>query len=182
MAMEPTGGTFTLQDANQILEYWRDFDLEGRRISLDKQCMEMREMKTTSMNGRKHLNELTKTFRSKAREEQLGMVTEVLKSYQEEIDALSRRAKYSESAFYALYKAIFEAPDPCTALDGLVGMIASSSTNQLEIERLRAELLQYDEEFQQLKNQDITIRPIKRVPRQDRGQGQGGGGSARTGN
>jgi len=123
--------------------------------------MEMREMKTTSMNGRKHLNELTKTFRSKAREEQLGMVTEVLKSYQEEIDALSRRAKYSESAFYALYKAIFEAPDPCTALDGLVSMIASSSTNQLEIERLRAELLQYDEEFQQLKNQDITIRRLE---------------------
>lgn len=159
--MDDSKGVFTLQDANQILEFWRDFDLDGRRVSLDKQCMEMREMKTTSMTGRKHLNELTKTFRSKTKEEQLGLITEVLKAYQEEIDQLSRRAKFSEAAFYALYKSIFEAPDPCTALDGLVNMLTSTSTNQLEIERLRGELLQYEKEFQQLKNQDITIRRLE---------------------
>ena len=161
MGDESGSAVFTLQDANQILEFWRDFDLESKRGPLDKQCVEMREMKTTSMNGRKHLNELTKTFRSKSRDEQLGMVTEVLKAYQEEIDQLGRRAKFSESAFYSLYKSIFEAPDPCRALDGLVGMLTSTSTNQLEIERLRSELAQYDQEFQQLKNQDITIRRLE---------------------
>lgn len=152
---------FTLQDANQILEYWRDFDLDGRRVSLDKQCLEMRELKTTSMTGRKRLNDLTKAFRARPQEQQLQGITEVLKAYQEEIDQLSRRAKFSEAAFYALYKSVFEAPDPCAALDGLVAMLAATSTHGLEIERLRAELVQYDEEFQQLKNQDITIRRLE---------------------
>lgn len=159
--MDESASVFTLSDANGILEFWRDFNLDGRREGLDKQCLEMREMKTASMNGRKHLNELTKTFRSRSKDEQLGMVTEVLKAYQEEIDQLSRRAKFSESSFYTLYKSIFEAPDPCKALDGLVHMLTSTSTNQLEIERLRSELLQYDQEFQQLKNQDITIRRLE---------------------
>lgn len=37
----------------------------------------------------------------------------------------------------------------------------SGSANQLEIEKLKTELHQYEEEFQQLKNQDITIRRLE---------------------
>lgn len=38
---------------------------------------------------------------------------------------------------------------------------AELATSQLEIDRLRAELADYDREFQQLKNQDITIRRLE---------------------
>lgn len=151
------------------------------------------------MNGRKRLNEVTKTFRNKKPEEQVASVLDVLKAYQEEIDQLSKRSKFSEAAFYSLYKAIYDAPDPITLLEGLhsqgilarhsrnyqkkslfylltydvvlcvffctmfFSVVTSSSSSQLEIVRLRSELMQYETEFQQLKNQDITIRRLEEV-------------------
>ena len=155
------GGMDWLAEATSCLEFWREFDIEARRAASEKDILEMRDSKAASINGRKRLNEITKLFRSKTKEDQLGMVTELLKAYQEEIDQLSRRSKFSEASFSSLHKVLFEAPDPSPALDGLVSMVASKSSHQLEIERLRAELAQYDEEFQQLKNQDITIRRLE---------------------
>ena len=70
------------------------------------------------------------------------MMTDVLKAYQEEIDQLSKRSKYGESAFYALYKAIYDAPDPISLIDGISNQVLSSSSSQLEIQRLRNELMQ----------------------------------------
>lgn len=154
---------FSLADEGLLncIEFWKNFDLDVKRLSLDKNCVEMREMKTSSINGRKRLNDATKVFRVKSREDQTTSMTELLKLYQEEIDQLSRRSKFSESAFYSLYKSIYDAPNPSTSIDGLINMVAATSTNQLEIERLRGELAQYDEEFQLLKNQDITIRRLE---------------------
>jgi homeobox protein cut-like len=154
-------GPFTLAGASDALDFWRDFDLPSKRVALDNTCVDMREMKTASINGRKRLNEATKAFRTKTREEQTVGVTELLKLYQDEIDQLSNRSKYSEKAFYTLYKDLYEAPNPAAAIDGLIGLVTAGSTNTLEIERLKAELAQYDEEFQQLKNQDITIRRLE---------------------
>ena len=152
---------FSLGDAATVLEFWKEFDLDARRLTLDQNCVDMREMKTSSINGRKRLNDSTKLFRSKSREEQTTSMTDLLKLYQEEIDQLSRRSKFSESAFYSLYKSIYDAPNPSICIEGLINMVAATSTNQLEIERLKGELAQYDEEFQLLKNQDITIRRLE---------------------
>ena len=153
--------SFNLCDAAPVLEFWKVFDLDARRITLDQNCVDMREMKTSSISGRKRLNDATKSFRAKSRDEQVGGMTELLKLYQEEIDQLSRRSKFSESAFYSLYKSIYDAPNPSVTIDGLINMVTATSTNQLEIERLKGELAQYDEEFQLLKNQDITIRRLE---------------------
>lgn len=152
---------FSLSDAGGALEFWKDFDLETKRLTLDKSCVEMREMKTASINGRKKLNEATKGFRSKTREEQVLGMTELLKLYQDEIDQLSNRSKFSEKSFYNLYKQVYDAPNPVTAIEGLINLVTAGSTNTLEIERLKSELSQYDAEFQQLKNQDITIRRLE---------------------
>ena len=43
----------------------------------------------------------------------------LVKAYQEEIDALAKRSRASDSAFFSLYKAIYEAPDPAQALERL---------------------------------------------------------------
>lgn len=40
----------------------------------------------------------------------------LVKAYQEEIDALAKRSRASDSAFFSLYKALYEAPDPAQAL------------------------------------------------------------------
>lgn len=121
----------------------------------------MREAKTQSIAGRKRLNELTKSFRALPTAEQGSAINDLLKSYQKEIDQLSTRSKLGESAFFSLYKAVYEAPDPTPAMNTLSSALLESSTHQLEIERLKNEIKQYDAEFQQLKNQDITIRRLE---------------------
>ncbi len=55
------------------------------------------------------------------------MVKEVgplLKSYQEEIDRLTGRAKLGESAFLDVYQRLYEAPDPAAAL--MAGLVRRS--------------------------------------------------------
>lgn len=60
-----------------------------------------------------------------------------------------------------IYKALYDGPDPANVIESLFRTQSQNSTQQLEIDRLKKELSQYDEEFQQLKNQDITIRRLE---------------------
>jgi homeobox protein cut-like len=159
--MEDLAPAFSVSVAMSELELWKNFNLADRKVQLDKSCVEMREAKTASISGRKRLNDITKAFRAKPKEEQLAMMTEILKCYQEEIDQLSRRSKNCETVFFQLYKALYDLPDPATTIDALINTVMAGSAGQLEIERLRNELQQYDEEFRQLKNQDITIRRLE---------------------
>lgn len=171
------------RDPLQVLEFWKEFDLDGRRAGLDQQvmsnlyvclgsicsvltvllvkCIEMREAKTASIAGRKRLNEQTKAFRTLPTGEQAAMMNELLQSYQKEIDQLSSRSRLGESAFFSLYKSVYEAPDPTPAMNALSSALMESASYQLEIEKLKSEIQQYDNEFQQLKNQDITIRRLE---------------------
>ena len=64
-------------------------------------------------------------FRKGASAEVVKEVGQLLKSYQEEIDRLTARAKLGESAFLDVYQRLYEAPDPAVALmAGLVRRIA----------------------------------------------------------
>lgn len=48
-------------------------------------------------------------------------VSALLKSYQEEVDRLTQRAKAGENVCLDVYQRLYEAPDPAPALkDGLV--------------------------------------------------------------
>jgi homeobox protein cut-like len=150
-----------VSDTQHTLQFWKDFNLDNRRQSWDRTCNEMREMKTGSISGRKRLNDLTKAFRSKSKEDQSATMFELLKAYQEEIDQLSRRSKLSEASYLSIYKSLYDAPDPVQCIEALTASTLSQSSHTLEIERLRSELRQYDDEFRQLKNQDITIRRLE---------------------
>jgi hypothetical protein len=48
------------------------------------------------------------------------MVPDILKSYQDEIDQLSRRAKASEAAFVGIYKALYDGIDPVPIIENLI--------------------------------------------------------------
>jgi hypothetical protein len=45
-----------------------------------------------------------------------------LKEYQNEIDSMSKRLKYSDGLFLDLYKILAELPDPCTVFYNLLGI------------------------------------------------------------
>lgn len=148
-------------DIDHAVSFWKQFDLTTARAQWDKICNDMREMKTASISGRKRLNDLTKSFRAKSREEQTSQVQDLVKAYQEEIDQLSRRSKLSEVSFFDLHKSLYDAPDPGFFLEQLLHTSLHSNSHVLEIEKLKAELAQYDDEFQRLKNQEVTIRRLE---------------------
>jgi len=91
VATVPATQLFASADVNAVLDAWKEFDLDGKRLLLDKNCAEMKELKTASITGdcfnyhglalpsfhelgRKRLNEVTKSFRSNSKEEQVCQI------------------------------------------------------------------------------------------------------------
>jgi len=87
-------------------------------------------------------------------------VAPLLKSFQSEVDALSRRSQSAETAFLSSYKKIIEIPDPIPVLkQGVVHHQKLMQAQDFEIEnkQLRETLQEYNSEFAQVKNQEVTI-------------------------
>ena len=104
-------------DVLELMEHWKLFDFYGAKGKMEKQCIEMREMKTCSINGRKRLNDITRAFRSDSKINNNAVtVVDMLKAYQGEIDQLSKRSKFSESAYFALFKSLDELPGQHTCI------------------------------------------------------------------
>ncbi|OQR86788.1 CASP-like isoform X1 [Achlya hypogyna] len=142
--------------------YWKGFDLDSKRAQLDAQGVSMQEQKEASLKSRKALADLTKRFRKLNDSEKAAGLPPLLKAYQEEIDTLTKRAKFSDNAFFALYKALYEAPDPVPALDAALEASTTAVTaGNSDIDALRKEIQAYEVEFATLKNQDITIRNLE---------------------
>ena len=63
-----------------------------------------------------HYPLLSADFRKSTGADVVRDVGPLLKSYQEEIDRLTQRAKHGEQAFLDVYQNLYEAPDPAPAL------------------------------------------------------------------
>ncbi|EJD02863.1 uncharacterized protein FOMMEDRAFT_156221 [Fomitiporia mediterranea MF3/22] len=114
------------------LTTWKDINLAELQKTLDAQGIEIVENQKENVVGRKALAE---QFKKIPDEEKLGAWKGLLKSYQTEIDNLTKRSKVSENAFLSLYKKLAEAPDPFPLLDAAVEQtIKASQASQLEAE------------------------------------------------
>lgn len=142
-----------------VLQFWKAFDLDSKRLVLDTQGNAMKTEKDNSLKSRKKLAETTKTFRKLPDTEKVSAAGGLLRAYQEEIDNLTKRAKYAENAFFMLYKGFFAAPDPVPSLEAAMDMKVSEIEEQNR--KLKRELKEYEVEFASLKNQDITIRKLE---------------------
>jgi hypothetical protein len=136
----------TMEVCTTALQAWKEVDLDSKRHIWENQCLEIKEHKNSSVVTRKHLNESTKSFRSElastgGKSVPVEAFMELLKSYQEEIDRLSKRAKYGEGCFVELVKVISAPMDPVSAISTLLKMNASDNTliaeQSLELERLQ---------------------------------------------
>lgn len=55
-------------------------------------------------------------FKKASADEKLSLFNSLLKGYQEEVDNITKRAKFGENAFLNIYQKLYEAPDPYPAL------------------------------------------------------------------
>ncbi|KLO05744.1 hypothetical protein SCHPADRAFT_1002727 [Schizopora paradoxa] len=127
---------------SSALATWKDINLSELQKTLDEQGLEIVENQKESIVVRKALAERTKDFKKIPDDEKLNAWKGLLKSYQTEIDNLTKRSKTSDNAFLSLYKKLAEAPDPYPLLEATVEhTIKASKTSQLEEEvaKLREE-------------------------------------------
>ncbi|CAI5476648.1 unnamed protein product [Closterium sp. Yama58-4] len=149
-----------------ILNYWKEFDLENARTSLDEQGLKIAENQEASSKNRRKLAESTRDFKKAAREEQSKLFGALLKAYQEEVDNLTKRAKFAEAAFLGVYQKLYEAPDPVPSLASAAEVAANAAELAAENRRMHAELEEFRSESAHLKNQQATVRRLEERNRQ----------------
>ncbi|KAL8141852.1 hypothetical protein V2J09_014884 [Rumex salicifolius] len=149
-----------------VANFWKEFDLDKERSSLDEQGLRIAENQENSQKNRKKLAESTRDFRKASTEEQLSFFTSLLKGYQEEIDNLTKRAKFGENAFLNIYQKLYEAPDPYPALASIEERDSKISELESGNRKMKVELEEFRAEAAHLKNQQATIRRLEERNRQ----------------
>ncbi|ODQ82314.1 hypothetical protein BABINDRAFT_158934 [Babjeviella inositovora NRRL Y-12698] len=122
----------------RALQSWAEIDLPTLQKELDGQGLEIKESQQDSLTSRKELATKTKEFRKLADSEKLAEVKLLLKLYQNEIDALTKKGKLVEGYFFGVYRHISEAPDPKPLLEASLDAVYDST----EVDRVKAELAQ----------------------------------------
>ncbi|KAG2546479.1 hypothetical protein PVAP13_9KG036165 [Panicum virgatum] len=149
-----------------VCSFWKDFDLEKERSGLDEQGLKIAENQETSQKNRRKLAENTRDFKKASSDDKLSLFNSLLKSYQEEVDNLTKRAKFGENAFLNIYQKLYEAPDPYPALASMADQDQQLSELETENRKMKLELEEYRAEAAHLKNQQATIRRLEERNRQ----------------
>uniref|UniRef100_A0A672F8N0 Protein CASP n=1 Tax=Salarias fasciatus TaxID=181472 RepID=A0A672F8N0_SALFA len=131
---------------------------------LDTTATQLASRQDESEQSRKKLIDLSREFKKNTPEDLRKQVAPLLKSFQGEIDALSKRSKEAEAAFLNVYKKIIDVPDPVPVLE-LAQQLQLKLQRMHDIEtentKLRETLEDYNKEFADVKNQEVTIKNLK---------------------
>ncbi|XP_010265204.1 PREDICTED: protein CASP [Nelumbo nucifera] len=149
-----------------VSNFWRDFDLEKERSLLDEQGLKIAENQENSQKSRRKLAESTRDFKRASADKKLELFDSLLKGYQEEVDNVTKRAKFGENAFLNIYQKLYEAPDPYPALASISEQDLKLSELESENRKMKVELEEFRAEATHLKNQQATIRRLEERNRQ----------------
>ncbi|CAB4290255.1 unnamed protein product [Prunus armeniaca] len=144
----------------------KKFDLEKEKSVLDEQGLRIAENQENSQKNRRKLAESTRDFKKASPEEKLNLFNSLLRGYQEEVDNLTKRAKFGENAFLNIYQKLYEAPDPYLALASSAEQDLKLSELESENRKMKVELEEFRTEATHLKNQQATIRRLEERNRQ----------------
>ncbi|XP_077466809.1 cut-like homeobox 1b isoform X1 [Stigmatopora argus] len=151
-------------NAGSMFQYWKRFDLQQLQKELDATATQLANRQDESEQSRKKLIDLSREFKKNTPEDFRKQVAPLLKNFQGEIDALSKRSKEAEAAFLNVYKKIIDVPDPVPALE-LAQQLQLKLQRMHDIEtensKLRETLEDYNKEFAEVKNQEVTIKTLK---------------------
>uniref|UniRef100_UPI00398E9335 protein CASP-like isoform X6 n=1 Tax=Pristiophorus japonicus TaxID=55135 RepID=UPI00398E9335 len=151
-------------NVGSMFQYWKKFDLQLLQRELDGTATILANRQDESEQSRKRLIDESREFKKNTPEDLRKVVAPLLKSFQAEIDALSKRSKEAEAAFLNVYKKLIDVPDPVPALDlGQQLQLKVQRMHDIETEnqKLRETLEEYNKEFAEVKNQEVTIKALK---------------------
>ncbi|KAJ9104602.1 hypothetical protein QFC21_002100 [Naganishia friedmannii] len=132
------------------VKVWKDVSLTTLQKTMDTTALEIVETQKENMIGRKRLAEQTREFKRLPDDViKLNSIKGLLRSYQQEIDSLTRRSQRSESVFLNIYKLLAEAPDPYPLLEVAINQAmqaeeAGSARDQCDKFRQENDILRSD--------------------------------------
>uniref|UniRef100_A0A8C1Z2P1 Homeobox protein cut-like n=1 Tax=Cyprinus carpio TaxID=7962 RepID=A0A8C1Z2P1_CYPCA len=151
-------------NAGSMFQYWKRFDLKQLQKELDTTATALANRQDESEQSRKKLIDQSREFKKNTPEDLRKQIGPLLKGFQAEIDALSKRSKESEAAFLSVYKRLIDVPDPVSALEAAQQLqVTARKMHDLETEnqRLKDTLQEYEREIAEVKNQEVTIKALK---------------------
>ncbi|GAB1602343.1 protein CASP-like [Argonauta hians] len=151
-------------NVQSMCQFWKDFDLIELQKNLDTTATQIANRQDDSDANRKKLVDLSRDFKKNTPEDVRKVVAPLLRSFQNEIDALSKRSKFGETAFLSVYRKLIDLPDPVPILEHAISIQKKAQkVKDLEIEnkQLRETLTDYNHEFAEVKNQEVTIKQLK---------------------
>ncbi|XP_063063353.1 cut-like homeobox 1b [Engraulis encrasicolus] len=155
--------------AGTMFQCWKRFDLQQLQRELDTTATELANRQDESDQSRKKLIEQSRDFKKNTPEELRKQVAPLLKSFQGEIDALSKRSKEAEAAFLNVYKRLIDVPDPVPVLEvsqQLHVKVQRLHDIETENQKLRETLEEYNKEFADVKNQEVTVKALREKVRE----------------
>ncbi|KYQ89065.1 CCAAT displacement protein [Tieghemostelium lacteum] len=159
-----SGGNSENSSFSNILDTWKIFDIEKKKIDMGDFVAQIGNSKDECLKSRKVLAKQTQDFKKFTDEEKIKQFSQLLKLYQEEVDKLTKRSKFSETCFLGLYKDISEMSDPVPALTAALeeaSKVDNSGKLEIENKKLQNELADFKKEFQEIQNQEVTIRRLE---------------------
>ncbi|XP_045580811.1 protein CASP isoform X3 [Salmo salar] len=98
-------------NAGSMFQYWKRFDLQLLQRELDATATQLANRQDESEQSRKKLIDQSRDFKKNTPEDVRKQVAPLLKSFQGEIDALSKRSKEAEGSFLNVYKTLIDVPE-----------------------------------------------------------------------
>ncbi|KAN0040502.1 hypothetical protein ACTA71_008839 [Dictyostelium dimigraforme] len=147
-----------------ILESWKLFNIDKKKNEFGDNVTQIGALKEDCLKSRKVLAKQTQDFKKFTDDEKIKQFGSLLKLYQEEVDKLTKRSKFTETVFLGIYKDLNEISDPVPALSAALEECTKvDQTTKLEIEnrKLQMQLTDFKKEFQEIQNQEVTIRRLE---------------------
>ena len=153
-----------MANLKSVLKCWTEFNLPALQKTLDQTATETVQRQDEAESAKKSLIELTKEWRKNVEDDVRTKCAPLIKAFQKEIDSLNRRSKAAESSFLHLYKNLLEIPDPVPSLkqvDSIKKQLDKTKDLEIENQKLRDTLAEYNTEFAEVKNQEVTLQKLK---------------------
>lgn len=150
---------------SNMTETWRELKLAEIQADMDQTATQLANRKDESDSSRKKLIVESKKFKKDTPEESRKQVQPLLKLFQSEVDALSKRAKWAETAFLSIYKKIIELPDPLPALEqaeNLQKKVQKLGEIEIENQKLKDTINTYKKDFAEMKNNETKVQKLEK--------------------
>jgi len=148
-----------------LATFWQNFGLANVQKGLDEVATDITVQQDESDTSRKALIELLRDFKKTNSDEVKQAVSPVVKTFQNEIDALAKRAKVAEKAFFDIYQTLADVPDPLPILDQAIErnqQLASKIQDyEIETKQLRETMGDQANEITELKTKEKKMQELQ---------------------